>query len=154
VSKSFPRLSPWELQRFWAKVQKPSLPEFMAPAGGFCWVWTGEKSDKGYGLFNARTGRYRAHRLSLYLAIGDYGDLLVLHSCHRPACVNPNHLRPGTVRDNLDDWFAKMKKLRELPPALLYFRRAEFTAYERRVLGIPRKWKRKQTGSGAEKLLY
>jgi hypothetical protein len=28
---------------------------------------------------------------------------MALHSCDRPACVNPNHLRPGSKSDNMRD---------------------------------------------------
>ena len=27
----------------------------------------------------------------------------MLHSCDNPICVNPNHLRPGTCADNMQD---------------------------------------------------
>ena len=105
-TKPFPRLSPGDKERFWENVQ-------LGKGRNSCWLWTGGRSEKGYGLFyvsiNGKRKKFRAHRLSLFLALGeDFGDLMVLHSCHTAACVNPEHLRPGTALENLHDWFRKM----------------------------------------------
>jgi hypothetical protein len=76
-------------QRFWAKVDKESS----AP----CWIWTGAKTGKGYGMFEGRG----AHVYALESKIGPMPDGLVPdHLCRNPPCVNPDHLEPVTPREN------------------------------------------------------
>ena len=50
----------------------------------------------------------RAHR-AIYFALHPKADqsLVVMHSCDNPSCVNPDHLKLGTVRDNMLDMCAK-----------------------------------------------
>lgn len=84
------------IDRFWAKVDK----------SGSCWLWTAGKRGDGYGAFRADDlrGGYGAHRFSYELANGPIPDgLVVMHSCDRPLCVNPDHLSVGTVADNAAD---------------------------------------------------
>ena len=69
-----------------------------------CWIWLGATSIDGYGLFSAYGKRFQAHRFSYSHSVGPIPDgLLVLHSCHRPSCVNPEHLKIGTPKDNNND---------------------------------------------------
>ena len=77
--------------RFWAYVVK----------GPGCWKWTGSpRSATGYGSFNG-TG---AHRYSYELHNGPIPKgLVVRHLCHNPSCVNPDHLRIGTYKENAGD---------------------------------------------------
>jgi len=69
---------------------------------GECWLWTGAKSDSGYGSF--RWGRTQcAHRVAWMLAHGcDVPvGMDIMHSCDTPLCCNPAHLSPGTAKANL-----------------------------------------------------
>jgi len=45
--------------------------------------------------------------LAIFKGFNINSPLLALHSCDRPACWNPRHLRPGTNRDNVLDAAAK-----------------------------------------------
>lgn len=79
-----------------------------------CWIWRGARDRRGYGTFHHRDNTYKAHRVVYTLLVGEIppGKLL-LHSCDNPACVNPEHLTPGTHQDNINDM---MKKGRHRKP--------------------------------------
>ena len=93
-----------DIQRFWSKVDIKSNDE--------CWHWKGiglkggNKSKKAfpYGKLIIN-GRYEgAHRISWIIHHGNIPDnLYILHKCDNPSCVNPNHLFPGTAKDNVHD---------------------------------------------------
>lgn len=81
--------------RFWQRVNKI----------GDCWLWTGGLNFKGYGNFSARRNGqmfWKAHRYSWALHNEKIPkDMMVLHSCDNPWCVNPEHLSLGTSDDNI-----------------------------------------------------
>jgi hypothetical protein len=72
-----------------------------------CWIWQGALFDDGYGVCHWHDGdrlHQRAHRVSWMFHNGAIHDeLLVLHHCDTPACINPDHLYIGTPQDNMDD---------------------------------------------------
>lgn len=74
--------------------------------GTGCWLWTGRLGTGGYAYFAMKCadGRWRprrAHRVAYELFVGPIPDGLALdHMCEVRHCVNPDHLRPSTWRDN------------------------------------------------------
>lgn len=86
------------LTRFLAKI---------APDADGCWIWTGKKDRDGYGLFgegDVIPGEVtrRAHRISYIYFVGEIADGLVMdHLCRVVACVNPSHLEPVTIGENV-----------------------------------------------------
>ena len=83
--------------RFWARVHKTEG----------CWLWLGPVTFDGYGQFHLH-GEHRAHRVSARLANIEIPDgMIVMHVCDNPPCVNPEHLRVGTVGENNADRDAK-----------------------------------------------
>lgn len=84
--------------RFWTMVDKS------AGASG-CWLWTGKKGSKGYGLVHvdAKAGtQQQAHRAAYELTIGTIPEGLELdHLCRVRPCVNPAHLEPVTRAENM-----------------------------------------------------
>lgn len=100
------------MKRFWSKVDKNGPVPAHCPELGPCWVWTAARYDRfGYGSFSRGTrkdGSVVAHRAAWELTNGAIpGQLLVLHKCDVPACVNPSHLFLGTHPDNNRDASAK-----------------------------------------------
>ena len=78
----------------------------MNPGG--CWEWYGPFDRDGYGKVKRHGKTLRAHRVSYEIHKGPIPPgLVLLHSCDNPSCVNPEHLRPGTVRDNNQDMLRK-----------------------------------------------
>lgn len=83
-------------QRFWAKVAISSEAD--------CWLWTGGKTQDGYGLFKfiRDQSNWLAHRVAYTLRRGEIPDGLTLdHICRNRACVNPAHLDPVSLRENM-----------------------------------------------------
>ena len=72
------------------------------PATG-CWEWQGRRDRWGYGRITLAHRRYAVHRLSaaLFLGFDLTSPLHILHRCHNPPCFRPDHLHPGTHRDNM-----------------------------------------------------
>lgn len=82
-----------------------------------CWNWTGSKNKQGYGQIGIGSRRdgnrktMRAHRLSFAVFNGEIPPGHdICHKCDNPSCVNPEHLFPGTVRDNMADMDAKGRR--------------------------------------------
>ena len=82
-------------ERFWDKVDK----------SGECWIWTASVRGPGYGqctIGHKKQGY--AHRYSYTLAYGPIPDGHEIdHTCHVRLCVNPDHLRAVTRKQNMEN---------------------------------------------------
>lgn len=92
--------------RFWSRVKRGSAHE--------CWDWPGTGGPNGYGVFRVGSSidgtrsQVLAHRFAAADAFGPIPKgAHVLHSCDRPKCVNPAHLRFGTHQENMAEKIAK-----------------------------------------------
>lgn len=74
-----------------------------------CWEWAGANDSRGYGKFWMAGRSQRAHRVAFRLWRGRAArkDMVLLHRCDNPCCVNPAHLKEGTQRTNVRDMWAK-----------------------------------------------
>lgn len=82
-------------RRFWSKVIK----------SGGCWEWAAFRDHKGYGKFTSwPSGEQYAHRISYIIHAGSIPEgMLVDHICHNAGCVNPEHLRLATPKQNVEN---------------------------------------------------
>lgn len=69
-----------------------------------CWNWLGYKTHTGRGKIKLWMLEHTVPRVMYaYHHKKDPGSWYVLHTCHRPICVNPDHLYLGTAKDNMQD---------------------------------------------------
>lgn len=85
-----------------------------------CWDWPASTYRGGYGHFgmflDGKMTMSRAHQISHRIFNPDdpvtEEKPYVLHSCDRPICVQPAHLRAGTEQENHDDAVARERVAR------------------------------------------
>jgi hypothetical protein len=79
--------------RFWKQVQKTDS----------CWLWTGRVDRCGYGAqFLWHRTLTMPHRYAYELLVGPVAEGLTLdHLCRNRLCVNPAHMEPVTLRENI-----------------------------------------------------
>ena len=75
---------------------------------GGCWIWNGSLDSDGYGLIKVNGHNRHANRIAYELKYGAIPEgQIILHSCDVPVCVNPDHLKAGTYKDNMQDMYQK-----------------------------------------------
>lgn len=70
-----------------------------------CWIWTGGTNGK-YPVFGiSRDQNVYAHRFSYESFVGTIpSGETIDHQCNNKLCVNPDHLKPMSQRDNHRRW--------------------------------------------------
>ena len=83
------------------------LKKYIVASNG-CWIWTGKKNKLGYGTITVNGVETRAHR-AMYFMLNPDSDKnkVVMHVCDNPSCINPEHLKLGTQKENLEDMRTK-----------------------------------------------
>ena len=85
------------LARFWAKAQ-------VSPDFDDCWQWTAceRAKGRGYGAFRAFGKQRLAHRFAYEVFVGKIPrGLQIDHLCRNRGCVNPTHMEPVTLAQNV-----------------------------------------------------
>ena len=89
-------ISAHHVETFWSRVDKSTSSP--------CWAWAGSRYPRGYGRFHIGQRAFRAHRVAYEISNGPIPDgLLIDHICHNRLCVNPEHLRLATNKQNLEN---------------------------------------------------
>jgi len=89
---------------FWSRVDRRGPDE--------CWMWLGpvrHKAPRDYGVVRVNGRQRPAHVVAWELA-NDQSfpeGMLGCHHCDVPRCVNPSHIFPGTMSDNIRDAVSK-----------------------------------------------
>lgn len=88
---------------------KEHLLEYVVVQPNGCWEWTRGRSSSGYGVVDIDRHQFRASRLvaHFYKGFDLRSSLVICHSCDNPPCINPDHLFPGTHRENILDAVSK-----------------------------------------------
>jgi len=101
------RYSSADVARFYSRVR-------IAPTTG-CWEFSGKdgvrakgyRSYKTWGKGGNATSNILAHRVSYAMTWGSCPAMFLLHARDNPCCVNPQHLTPGTNRQNTDEMISR-----------------------------------------------
>lgn len=73
-----------------------------------CWEWQGKLMHKGYGTLSLNNKTVRAHRAAYEVFVGPIPEgEVIMHLCDNRRCINPEHLRAGTFKDNFEDAMRK-----------------------------------------------
>lgn len=83
-----------------------------------CWMWEGDLHPDGYGrvyipdsLRHQLPRKTHAHRVMYILLHGPLPPgMVVRHTCDNPRCVRPDHLVPGTQKDNIQDCIRRKRR--------------------------------------------
>lgn len=71
--------------------------------GNGCWIWRGELLRGRARLSRGGGSHVSPYRVTYEAVHGPIADgLYACHTCHNAACINPDHIQPGTQKENLN----------------------------------------------------
>lgn len=100
--------------------------EYIINSNTGCWeVISHTSDDYGYKVITIKNKVYKIHKLVLEEKLGRKlnKNEMTLHLCDNPCCCNPEHLRCGTAKENMEDKHKRKREIylkgSELPQAIL-----------------------------------
>lgn len=83
-----------------------------------CWLWRPDHLlGHRYGIVRIEGANWLAHRASYTVHVGPIPlGKSACHHCDTPRCCEPEHLYPGTAKNNWQDMIARGRKDYGLPP--------------------------------------
>lgn len=89
--------------RIYTHVRFEEAPDIVE-SDGPCFIYTGAwQNERGHKKIRWRREVFYVHRLMYVAEHGDIPEGLILdHKCRCPACCNPKHLEPVTVKVNTE----------------------------------------------------
>lgn len=117
------------IARIEARSRVVQLPTMPTP----CREWTGAVTGSlGYGYISVDGVAKRVHRIYWQCAIGRLSSRVqLLHQCDNPKCFEPNHLKPGTNKQNaLERTLRERQKYKLNAAAVREIRNSELSADE------------------------
>jgi hypothetical protein len=96
-----------------AERSRYALFEKIDMAGGDpdkCWLFkgaTGGSDGRPYARLNGKLVLVYREIYQLFYGVELKPNEQLLHECDTPACCNPKHLHPGTLRENMEDMSKK-----------------------------------------------
>ena len=77
-----------------------------------CWEWTKFRDTNGYGHIWNGTRHALVHVTAWIIYVGPVPEgKNILHKCDNPPCFNPDHIYPGTQKDNVRDMIERRRGL-------------------------------------------
>lgn len=75
-----------------------------------CWTWCGYHDRNGYAVFRRGDQNIRVYRWMYERHVGPPVEGLVIdHACRNASCVNPDHLRQITVKQNVEHFTTPLR---------------------------------------------
>ena len=101
---------------FWKRVDKNGpIPEHR-PDLGNCWIWTGQKYQKGYGHFHYRRDGKQVHVGAHCFSVPDVPSGMQRdHLCLNKGCVRPSHIEVVTPSENMRRAYANKPRVTHCP---------------------------------------